>query len=97
MRLSCQYRYKLYTKTRVGLLWHKWSLNRHRRLVSTGKRSPLKDKTVIFKDVAIHIVPFLKDNLAYVVVDKMSSSAAVIDPAHPEPVIVGVVCIYCII
>ena len=35
----------------------------------------------------VHIVPILEDNFSYVVMDRSTSEAALVDPADPEPVL----------
>ena len=38
------------------------------------------------KEMRVHIIPALQDNYMYLLVDKTSNEAAVVDPVEPEKV-----------
>lgn len=72
--------------TKVGLFWHKRQLLMYEDKVKCGKIPPRKSKTLSLDGVTIYIIPYLTDNFAYLVVDNLSRSAVVVDPAGADEV-----------
>ena len=68
---------------------HKRSLRKYSRSVEQGKLERLHSKVVEFDDTTIHVIPFLPDNLAYLIVDKATMTGVLIDPADPHEVTVS--------
>ncbi|XP_062907467.1 probable hydrolase PNKD isoform X1 [Mobula hypostoma] len=73
--------YSLYTKTRLGYIFHKKQLKRTREHYPTGHSivCPMN-----INGVKILPVPILSDNYSYLVIDVASNFAVAIDPADPE-------------
>ena len=68
---------------------HKRSLRKYSQSVEQGKLERLHSKVVEFDDTTIHVIPFLPDNLAYLIVDKPTMTGVLIDPADPHEVTVS--------
>ncbi|XP_069792085.1 probable hydrolase PNKD isoform X2 [Narcine bancroftii] len=73
--------YSLYTKTRLGYIFHKKQLKRTREHYPSG-HSVVCPR--IINGVKILPVPILSDNYSYLIVDVASNLAVAIDPADPE-------------
>ncbi|XP_072117128.1 probable hydrolase PNKD isoform X3 [Mobula birostris] len=73
--------YSLYTKTRLGYIFHKKQLKRTREHYPTGHSivCPMN-----INGVKILPVPVLSDNYSYLIIDVASNLAVAIDPADPE-------------
>ena len=65
-------------------------LRKYSKSVDEGKTQRLHSKVVEFDDVTVHVIPFLTDNLAYLIVDKLTMTGVLIDPADPHEVTVSV-------
>ena len=68
---------------------HKKKIHKYTRSVEQGKVERFRCKVVEFDDVTIHVIPFLPDNLAYLIVDKLTMTGVLVDPADPHEVTVS--------
>ncbi|XP_063964302.1 probable hydrolase PNKD isoform X3 [Lytechinus pictus] len=76
-------RYTVYAKTRVGNYLNRRDLTKNRLQFPDGHS--LVEQTEI-NGVIILPIPYLKDNYAYLIIDKRSNVAVVIDPGDAEAV-----------
>ncbi|MBN3300956.1 PNKD hydrolase, partial [Amia calva] len=81
MYLYC--RYTLYTRTKLGYMFYKRQVRKARERFPTGHSSV---QAVDFNGVKIVPIPVLSDNYSYLIIDKTSKAAVVVDPADPQTV-----------
>ncbi|XP_076472566.1 putative thioesterase PNKD [Babylonia areolata] len=85
---GCLFRvgYFLYTRTRVGHYYHQRDIAKAKEKLKDvgGQHSSITPFE--FGDLVIVPIPMLMDNYAYLVLDRRSNSAVVVDPGHAEPV-----------
>ncbi|XP_050969380.1 probable hydrolase PNKD [Labeo rohita] len=75
--------YSLYTRTRLGYIFHKRQMRKARERYPAGHS---RTQPTIINGIKIIPVPILSDNYSYVVIDTTSNMAVVVDPADPQPV-----------
>ncbi|TRY82800.1 hypothetical protein DNTS_025569 [Danionella cerebrum] len=75
--------YSLYTRTKLGYIFHKRQMRKARERYPTGHS---RTQTTVINGIKIIPVPILSDNYSYVVIDTASNMAVVVDPADPQPV-----------
>ncbi|XP_073707753.1 probable hydrolase PNKD [Garra rufa] len=75
--------YSLYTRTRLGYVFHKRQMRKARERYPAGHS---RTQPTIINGIKIIPVPILSDNYSYVVIDMESNMAVVVDPADPQPV-----------
>ncbi|XP_043930746.1 probable hydrolase PNKD isoform X2 [Protopterus annectens] len=75
------FRVALYTKTRLGYLFHKRQLKKARDRHPTGHSFT---QPSIFNDIKIVPVPILSDNYSYLIIDTHANIAIVVDPSDPQ-------------
>uniref|UniRef100_A0A672M7R0 Probable hydrolase PNKD n=1 Tax=Sinocyclocheilus grahami TaxID=75366 RepID=A0A672M7R0_SINGR len=76
-------RYSLYTRTKLGYIFHKRQMRKARERYPAGHS---RTQPTIINGIKIIPVPILSDNYSYVVIDTASNMAVVVDPADPQPV-----------
>uniref|UniRef100_UPI00398E731D probable hydrolase PNKD n=1 Tax=Pristiophorus japonicus TaxID=55135 RepID=UPI00398E731D len=72
--------YTLYTRTRLGYIFHKKQLKKTREHYPTG-HSIVSPK--VTNNLKILPVPILTDNYSYVIIDMATNVAVVVDPSDP--------------
>ncbi|XP_030638371.1 putative hydrolase PNKD [Chanos chanos] len=75
--------YALYTRTKLGYMFHKRQMRKARERYPTGHS---KTQSTSLNGIKIIPVPILSDNYSYVVIDTASNLAVVVDPADPQAV-----------
>ncbi|KAL5007654.1 hypothetical protein ScPMuIL_016460 [Solemya velum] len=75
--------YFFYTRTRVGLIYHRREIAKARQKFPDG-HSVVQVKHV--GDIRVIPVPMLEDNYSYIITDK-NDVTVVIDPGDPDPVL----------
>uniref|UniRef100_A0A4W4HFD9 PNKD metallo-beta-lactamase domain containing n=1 Tax=Electrophorus electricus TaxID=8005 RepID=A0A4W4HFD9_ELEEL len=76
-------RYSLYSRTKLGYMFHKRQMKKAREKFPTGHS---RTQPTTINGVKIIPVPVLSDNYSYVIIDTASRLAAVVDPADPKSV-----------
>ncbi|XP_008327114.1 putative hydrolase PNKD [Cynoglossus semilaevis] len=75
--------YTLYTRTRLGYMYYKRQMRKAREQFPAGHSTV---QPMEFSDLKIIPIPVLSDNYSYLIIDKTSSVAVVVDPADPQTV-----------
>ncbi|XP_022082226.1 probable hydrolase PNKD isoform X2 [Acanthaster planci] len=81
IEVRAQSGYQLYSKTSVGHHLHQKDLRKARQQFPEGHSVV---EVTDLNGIRIRPIPFLQDNYAYLVIDKATSTAVVIDPGDPE-------------
>ncbi|XP_006636373.2 probable hydrolase PNKD [Lepisosteus oculatus] len=75
--------YTLYTRTKLGYMFYKRQLRKAREKFPTGHSSV---QPMDINGIKIVPIPILSDNYSYLVIDKTSNAAVLVDPADPQAV-----------